>query len=172
MLKHQLDSWIALAANIGLVIGLVLVAYEINLNTESIRLQTALDLNHGIMEAEVAFMGDSTHVAFTTAILNPEKLSDAQVSQLWAYVNIAMFSTLNAWVSYQAGFATETDWQHAKAVAVKFISFNVGVAYWKGNKNTVFPKDFVHEIDEALTKVDLENTEHVYREMLNDIRSK
>ena len=60
----------------------------------------------------------------------------------------------------------------AKLVAVKFISFNVGLAYWNHNKNTVFPSDLVREIDGALARVDTDNTEHVYRSMLDDIRNK
>ena len=50
-----------------MVVGFLLITAQLNLNTEAIRLQNRLDFNRGFAAGEIAFMGETTHIAFTNA---------------------------------------------------------------------------------------------------------
>ena len=54
-------------------------------------------------------MGETTHEAYATAIFRPVELAEAQVGQIWSYLNVAVNSSLNTWIAYEAGLATEDD---------------------------------------------------------------
>ena len=88
-----------------------------NLNTETIRLQAATELNQGFAAGELAFMGDSTYVAYATALFHPAELTEAQIGQVCAYNNNAMMSAQNTWIAYQAGLASEQSWSYARRMA-------------------------------------------------------
>ena len=82
MKLDRLNQWLSLVANFGVIAGFILVAYQLNLNTESIRLRNAMDLNRDTSAAEIAFMGETTHVAFANAIFRPADMTDEQIGQV------------------------------------------------------------------------------------------
>ncbi len=151
------------------MVGFLLIAAQLNLNTEAIRLQNRLDFNRGFAAGEIAFMGETTHIAFTNAMLKPAELTDEQVGQMWAYLNVTVFTAENTWIAYQAGFATEGDWNDARELTTGFLSFKVGQIYWQNTK-TNFGADFVDAIDVGLSSSDPELGVRQYRGMLADIR--
>ncbi len=59
----RLNQWLSLGANVGIVVGFILIAVQLNLNTEAIRLQNRLDFNRGFAAGEIAFMGETTHIS-------------------------------------------------------------------------------------------------------------
>ena len=82
MKLDRLNQWLSLVANIGVIAGFILVAYQLNLNTESIRLRNAMDLNRDTSAAEIAYMGEATHVALANAIFRPADMTDEQMGQV------------------------------------------------------------------------------------------
>jgi hypothetical protein len=164
------NKWLGPLANIGILGGLVMVALQMNQNTAALRLQNALELNRGIAAGEIAFMGDSTHVAYATALFNPSELTDAQAGQLWAYFNTEMFSIQNQWLAHQVGSASEEDWVYAQAYATGFLGLRAARIWWDNAKWTFRP-DFVKAIDAGLAVSDPLAVEHDMRRILEDIRS-
>ena len=74
-----LNKWLTLVANLGVMAGLGLVAMQMNFNTETIRLQNGSDLTRGFSAGELTLMGDTGAAAWTTAVLHPAELTDAQL---------------------------------------------------------------------------------------------
>lgn len=109
-----LNKWITPLANLGLLGGFLLVAVQMNLNTQAIKLQNSLELNRGAASAEIGALGDTTHLALAAAMLNPSELTDAQMMQLWSYQNIISFSVENQWIAYQDGLVTKEAWDRAR----------------------------------------------------------
>ena len=165
----RLNQWLSLLANVGVVVGFVLIAAQLNLNTEAIRLQNRLDMNRATTAGEIAFMGETTHVAFANAVLRPSELTDEQMGQVWAYLNITLTGAWNTWIAYQAGFATEGDWAEAKDIAKLYLSFPVAMIYWK-NAKTNYGAGFVDAVDAELSSSNPDIMELEYRGMLADIR--
>ena len=170
MKLDRLNQWLSLVANFGVIAGFILVAYQLNLNTESIRLRNAMDLNRDTSAAEIAYMGETTHVAFANAIFRPADMTDEQMGQVWAYLNIAMNSTLNTWIAYESGFATKDDWEGALRIASNYLAFKVGQIYWKHTKEGYFPPEFVASIDAALSNMDRDLLAHQFKNIVTDVR--
>ncbi len=86
----RLIQWLTLLGNFGVIAGFVLIAFQLSLNTEAIRLQSAMAMNREGSAAEIAYMGETTHIAMANAIFRPADMTDEQVGQAWAYMNIAV----------------------------------------------------------------------------------
>ena len=166
---EMLNRWLGPISNLGVIGGLVLVAVQMQQNTAAIRLQNALELNRGIAAGEIAFMGDSTHVAYATAMFHPSKLTDEQAGQLWAYFNSEIFSIQNQWLAWQAGMASREDWDYARAYAIGFLGIRAGRIWWQNVKSTFRP-DFVRVIDAGLAESDPLMVESMTRGILDQIR--
>ena len=164
-----LNKWLTLLANFGVIGGLVLIAVQMNFNTETIRLQNAVELNRGIAAGELAFMGDSAHIAYATALFHPAELTEAQVGQVWAYINNTMMSAQNTWLAYNDGLASEESWGYAKRVAAGYAGFRVGRMWWESTKTNYDP-DFVKAIDDELVGSDPASVERATRQILDDIK--
>jgi len=67
----QVNKWLTLLANFGVIGGLVLVAMQMNLTAEAINQQSDIELSRGIAAGELAFMGDSTATAWAIALFHP-----------------------------------------------------------------------------------------------------
>ena len=90
----RLNQWLTLLANFGIIAGFVLVAFQLSLNTEAVRLQSAMAMNRDASTAESAYMGETTHIAMANAIFRTAEMTDEQVGQVWAYMNVALNSAL------------------------------------------------------------------------------
>ena len=164
-----LNEWLTLIANVGVIAGFVLVAYQLSLNTEAIRLQSAQDQARMTSAAEVAFMGESTHEAFNTALRHPSELEDKQLHQVWAYLQTVTFAAQNVYVAYEEGFSSSEDWNYSKSLAAAYVSFPVGRIYWQSTKANYRP-GFAKEIDEELEKISPNLLGEQFQSMLDEIR--
>jgi hypothetical protein len=165
-----LNKWLTLAANLGVMGGLVLVAMQMNFNTETMRLQNASDLTRGFAAGELTMMGDTSGTAWTTAVLHPEELTEAQLGgQLWSYFNNIMWVAQNNWLAYNDGLASEDSWSYAKKFAATSLGFRVGRIWWELARQNYEP-DFAKAIDAELAGVEPEIVEHSLRQMLDRVR--
>jgi len=80
----QGSRWLTVLSNFGVIGGLVLVAMQMNLNSDAIKQQNEIELYRGLAAGELAFMGDSTATAFAVALFRPAKLDEIQIGQVWA----------------------------------------------------------------------------------------
>ena len=166
----RVNQWLKMVGNFGVIAGFVLVAFQLSLNTEAIRLQSAMAMNREASAAEIAYMGETTHVALANAIFRPETMTDEQVGQVWAYMTVALNSALNTWIAYAAGFATEEDWDGATRIAINYLSFEVGQLYWKNVKNEYYPAEFVAGIDARMADFDKDMLTQQWKNIMRDVR--
>jgi hypothetical protein len=170
MTLDALNKWLTLLANFGVIGGLVLVALQMNFNTETIRLQNDLELNREFAAGELAYMGDSTPIAYANALFHPADLTEPQLGQFWAYLHNVMLAAQNNWLAYRDGQASETSWNHARKQAAGFIGFRAARIWWAHDKFE-YEDDFVAQIDAELAGSDPLDVERVTRQMLEEIRS-
>ncbi len=164
------NRWLTLLANFGVIGGLVLIAMQMNFNTETIRLQNDIELNRGIAASELAFMGDAASTAYATAVFHPAELTAAQLGQIWAYLHSFMLATQNNWIAYRGGLASEASWAHAKNQSAGLVGFRAGRIWWEKTKWEYEP-DFVKQIDAELVGGDPVDVERVIQQMLDEIRN-
>jgi len=148
----QVNKWLTLIANFGVIGGLVLVAMQMNLATQAINHQSDIELSGSIAAGELAFMGESTATAWAVAVLNPAELDEVQVAQLWAYLNNALLSVQQTWLSNRKGMASDATWARARVMGAANLNFGAGRIWWQEAKWFYAP-DFVEEIDSELVKM-------------------
>jgi hypothetical protein len=145
----QVNKWLTLVANFGVIGGMVLVAMQMSLATEAINQQSDIELSKGIAAGELAFMGDSTARAWSVAVFHPAELDEVQVAQLWAYLNNTLLSVQQTWLSNREGMASDATWARARAMGAGYLDFGAGRIWWQEAKY-IFESDFVEEIDSEL----------------------
>jgi hypothetical protein len=165
-----LNKWLTLLANFGVIGGLVLVAIQMNFNTETIRLQNDLALNREFAAGELAYMGDSASVAYANALFYPEELTEAQLGQFWAYLHNYMLAAQNNWLAFRDGRVSKDSWNHAKAQAAGFIGFPAARIWWRYTK-IEYDQDFIEQIDLELSERDPREVERMTRQMFDEIKS-
>lgn len=167
---EQVNKWLTLVANFGVIGGLVLVAMQMNFNAETIRQQNDIELYRGFAAGELAFMGDSTASAWAAALFHPAELTEVQIGQVWAYLHNALLAAQNNWLSYRDGMASEESWARARALAASYISFRVGRIWWKNDKFE-FEQHFVEQVDAELANMGAMDVSQITQQMLDEVHN-
>ena len=167
----QLNKWLTLIANLGVMGGLVLVALQMNFNTETIRLQNAGELYQGLAAGELVLMGDTSGAAWVTAVLHPDELTEEQFGgQLWAYYNNMMWVAQHNWHAYEDGLTSDESWEFARRFVAGSLGFRVARVWWERSKE-YFEPEFVRAIDAELAQYDPVEIERTLRQMLLEIKT-
>ena len=94
------NSWVPMATNAAVVIGLILVIYELNQSHTQARAQMNMDGYASIINHEIALMGESPAAVISKARLSPEGLTDEEKIIVNAHLT-ARFEELSS-LSYLA----------------------------------------------------------------------
>lgn len=86
----SIELWISIAANAGVIIGLVLVYVQIKQNTDITKAQIRADYHLQDMELELKMMGDHPVASWTKAIYSPEELTNEDRAILDRYFNYGL----------------------------------------------------------------------------------
>jgi len=162
-ISDRVNSWLSLIASVGILVGLILVAIELNQNTDQLRLQLTFQANQKIFENNRDLLGDNPTPAFAKAITDPENLTYEEFLTADSYV----LNLLNEWEDrffiYEAGLIPDRDWKSHIDVNIYWILGNrFAQTRWHAFKST-FEPEFVQYIDQALTSIDENST---YRDWL------
>jgi hypothetical protein len=147
--SERLGRWLTVAANLGVLGGLALLAYELNQNTQLLRAQAVSSQLGAQVAAETAFMGEGAARAFSRAMLRPSELSEEEMVVVWAYLNTATISAQEVYMRSSLGLATEEDRLDAARATALWIGFPFGRAWWEEMKFG-FPQQMVTEVDASL----------------------
>ena len=147
MTLNDANKWLVALSNVGVLVGFVLIAYQLSLNTEAIRLQAGVGADHQLMAGELAFMGETTHEAFAIAMRDPGALTDAQVGQMWAYLTVGLGANQSLWRAYEAGFVTVQELDRSMESSIPgYLSSEFGQIYWNTVKQN-YPSEFADRVD-------------------------
>lgn len=81
-----MSRWLTLGANVGVLIGLILLIIELNQNTLLARLQLEDSRRSAFLQGEFAIYGDRVSHVWAKSILNPADLSASDIRVLDAYL--------------------------------------------------------------------------------------
>jgi len=155
----RVNQALQVLSNVGVVVGLVLVAAQMNQTTEAIRLQNYQATMSEFISLNLAAMGDTGYAAQTTALLRPSELTDEQVQQYWHYVDTVMNLALNQWLAVQSGQAAESDWSESRRTLCYALNNPAARVIWDSYKGSGFPQRFVGEIDAEFSRLSVQNSE-------------
>ena len=88
MESNKLGHWLQIGANVGLLAGLILVALQMQQNTDILQLQLLRQAADSLITAEQAYVGENFAEVWQKQIEEPENLTLAEMrileSHLWS----------------------------------------------------------------------------------------
>jgi hypothetical protein len=147
----RLNRWLSLAANLGLLAGLILVAVQINQNTQLARLQLINEGNVTRNQIWATALGENPALAVAKSIEKPAEMNYAD----YIVVDTYLFTNLNLFYrNYELakeGIFDESDWQQmVDNFALWLIGSAFGRAWWFGSGRSFFEPEFAVYVDELL----------------------
>ena len=153
------SSWLSLVASLAILVGLILVAIELNQNTEHLRLQLLDQSAARETESNLALLGENPTAAIEKSVREPENLTYAEFRIVDAY----LISVLSGWEDrfflYEAGLVDASDWKQKVDEEIDWYFGNrFAKNWWRETGNVVVERDFARYIDEALQAVGDDDT--------------
>ena len=144
----RLNYWFTLSANIGVIAGLILVAVQINQNTQIAKAQITNDYYLADMELELAMMGDDPITSWTKAVYTPSDLTKEDAAVIDRYFNYGFVQIQRLQKMQELGLADD-EWENRLEYLSWHLGNEIGRRWWAYMKISA-PNDFVQMVDEIL----------------------
>ena len=148
MNSEKVSHWLTLAANIGVIAGLVLVAIQINQNSEITKAKIANDYFLADMALELAMMGEDPAISWNKAVYEPDNLTTKDAVILDRYFNYGLVQIHRLQEMNEMGLAHE-GWQKRVDYLKWHLGNEVGRRWWEEVKSD-YSDDFRTHVDEIL----------------------
>ena len=142
MKTSVLNDWLSLAANLGVIAGIVFLGVEIQQNTAVTRSAAAQEISNASVEffMRVAENSDLARV-IKIANENPSELSEVEIVQFDS-VTAAVFMIMEgAYKQYRLGFLPKEGWEPYEKLIKGFLTNPISRTWWV-NSSTVFSPEF------------------------------
>jgi len=154
--SSKTNSWLQTAANLGIVVGLLLVGIQLKQNADLLKIQLLYEESDRAMQLEALLVGEDGAKVWAKSIEDPENLSLAEQrimeALLWSYTEQLRSVRLLA----ELGLLDNSDWRiRVQNEAGFFFGSRYGAAWWKnfnGASDQALPKDLRDAIDEQLSQ--------------------
>jgi len=125
------NSWLSLIANLGIIVGLVLVVFEIRQNSDLLRLQFINDDLLATAESETPMLGDAPAEVMMKSIYSPEEMTYADYRIFDAYLTRKMELLVRRYRLGQEGILEEDAWKTVGFAYSWFFGYDLGRLWWK-----------------------------------------
>ena len=136
----KLNQWLTLIANVGVLIGIGFVAYELQQNTTATQLETTSNFQNAFAEVELMIASNPEFANVLTKGRNGQPLTDAEFVRLQAFYR----TVLRAWqtnvTQYEAGGLSAEAFEGTKALMQQTFNQDVSLLnHWKSNRAQFTP---------------------------------
>lgn len=107
MKTEKLNRWLSVGGNFAVLIGLIVVAYQINLETELARVQLFSDATTAINEFNHALLGDNPTEVVAKSMEDPHSLTTAEMQVMDAYLTTALYEIRRLEILQREGLLAE-----------------------------------------------------------------
>jgi len=137
---EKVNQWLALLANLGVLVGIGFLVFEIRQNTKAIHSQTRATLFAGAQEELWKNMEypDVTLNFLTT----DHKLTPEEKVRLDAWLTASMSARQFAWSEYINGNITQSQWDAEKQVILAILGSKRPRSWWKIIGVNMFQTEF------------------------------
>ena len=150
MNTEKIHQWLGVVANLGVLGGLLLLAVEINQNTQITKAQVINDYYLADMELELAMMGDDPAKSWVKAIFDPDNLTKEDAAVVDRYFNYGVVQIQRLHRMNELGLADD-DWTER----VTYLSWHLGNETgrrWWAKYQADSTDELVRAIDDALAE--------------------
>lgn len=149
MQKIDLGQSLSILANLGVLIGILLLVYELNQNRQMMEAQTRNDLSDGLTNA-ISLFTDRQIAELMLRGNSGDELSDVDREQLGYVLSIQFRYYENVHYQYRQGLFDEVEFDAQRLIWRNLFTEKYRAEYWCRQKGTYSP-DFAAEIDGLLT---------------------
>jgi len=147
--SENANTWLSLAANFGVIVSLLLLAYEINQSTQA----TIAAASQGLTDQSLSYFEaqlDSSIVALALhKQAQDEELTGYESHQLeiLQHINFRLFE--NAFLQYKRGFYEEREWERYRRIIASNLANNPSaVRMWERTQgNGGWTDEFAAEVE-------------------------
>lgn len=156
MTKLTLGQWVSGATNIAVLLGVLLVAYELRQNAELARLAMVQDRISALQQAEAAFFDlDLSHV-WVKSFKEPESMTSAEIRSMDAYMAIHMNQMRRVFTQEQSGLLEKGETLRLMQADFPFLfGSRFGKAWWQEEGQYWSPAEFVEIARPVVDSVDI-----------------
>jgi hypothetical protein len=156
----KLSNWLQVGGNLGIIAGLVLVAYQITQTADITRDRIYFERWSAWMDTSNVLLGESPADILAKADTDPEQLTPGEIVVLQTYIG----NRLDYWRRVKAlgerGIIGGSDWHAAidrthpefSSGLINQLSTPVGRAFWDHRRIFIGDKELVVAIDRALSE--------------------
>ena len=109
--SERFGRGLSLTANFGLLVGLILVAVEVQQNSELVRMQLINDGNIALNQVWSVLMGENPTASIAKSIETPEEMTYAEYMVVDAYLFTSLSLYYRNFELAREGVFDEADWQ-------------------------------------------------------------
>lgn len=165
MATEKLESVLGIAGNIGLILGLLLVGYQIKQTNDLAKAQMISDGNVMQMTLDLAFIGEQGPEALSKADYSASDLSDQDVLLLERMYRARITEQLRVIGMREFGLTSMSEIAQAQEFAYESNSA-FGRMYWDIAKDGLpLTATFIAEVDRTLAEIDQDNVDLYRREL-------
>jgi len=178
--SQKFGNWLQIAANTGIIAGLILVGLQMQQNSRLLQMQLLKDEATSYLDSEMAIIGDQYADVYQKSIEDPRNmtLSDMRIeeSMLWGH---SLFRWTNTYRLSELGLYEETQWKsEVNRDAPFFFGSPYGRAWWdtvyqnqlkriqNSDTESFVPLELLEYVQEAVQTIPINNTE----EFFNDVK--
>lgn len=154
MSNNKKRDWLQIIANAGIIIGLILVGFEIKQNSDLMKAQLLYEESQRFVSYEMAMFGDNPAAVWAKAHTEPENLTleERRIMEayFWTFTEQARATQMLA----EMGLFRHEDWLSRVANEASFFFGNeYGLAWWQtfGTESELLNPELIETINEALS---------------------
>jgi hypothetical protein len=142
------NRWLTPLANIAILAGIVLVAYELNQNAALTRTSLVNEGNLVQNQLWADIMGEAPTEVLARAVECPEEMTYADAMVMDAYLFTSMNMLYRDYQLAQEGIFTDADWRRAvENYAGWYLGNEYGLAWWDEVAKNFFSGEFVSHVE-------------------------
>lgn len=129
---NKLNDWLRVIADLGILVGIVLVLVQMNQNEDLMRSQIMNQYYDSYSSYEASFAGENLPAIWEKSVLDPENLTLAEMRALEAVTFAPLFRWINLYRQSEAGVLGNMDWKEEVEMDAAWIFKSpYARAWWK-----------------------------------------
>ncbi|MGB5347701.1 MAG: hypothetical protein WBN23_16155 [Woeseia sp.] len=163
--SDRVTRWLTLAANVGVIVGIVFLVLEMRQTGAIATAQVRLEYSAGWRSVDESRQDESFSEVITKSIENPAELSLNEVVQLDAYYSGILDQMLSAQTARIAGLVNGPFAEAANIVGAIYFSDQFARSWWKqvrSDWSSPPGNEFQEIMDEAIISGELGRAQRIY----------
>ena len=148
----RVNRWLTLAANIGVLLGVIFVGYELRLSTDLAKLTARQEIAHDSYVTALTIAGDEGLAEAVYLVNDGQPLTPVQDVRLRTLVYATNAIYDNIFFQYQEGMVSQDQWGAFENSLRRVRGEPSNVVYWMPELYSESYRELVERIDEEIAR--------------------